>query len=166
MEKVIRLIYCLLIFALILTIPSCRSGQNYLTENEKTQIIEEVKERMHQAFEAEKSLDVNRMIEIYANREGFVFGGDGYLTTDFDYLSDSFTTWANSMENWLWLNSHDEYVYVLSKDAAAYSFEFDWAILTEKGDTLKCKQGSWTFVLKKINGEWKSIHCNGTHIYE
>jgi len=70
------------------------------------------------------------------------------------------------MEKWLYLNIHDEYVYVLSKDAASYSFDFDGAIKTTKGETLKCKRGSWTFVLKKVNGEWKSIHSNGAHVFE
>ena len=121
---------------------------------------------MHEAMEAEKSLDVNRMVEIYAKTEGFVFGGDGYLGTSIDSLTKSWSEWVKSMEKWLYMNIHNEYVYVLAEDAASYSFDFDWAIKTTKGDTLKCKLGSWTFVLKKIDGEWKSVHSNGAHVFE
>jgi hypothetical protein len=35
--------------------------------------------------------------------------------------------------------------------------DFDWTIKRNKGDTLVFKQGSWTYVLRKVNDEWKFV---------
>jgi hypothetical protein len=104
------------------------------------------------------------MTAIYADNEDFVFGGDGELFTDKTYLTKSFSEWADKMDKWLYFNINKEYVYVISRDAVSYTVAFDWAIKTRQGDTLVCKQGAWTYVLKKTDGEWKSVHCNGTHV--
>jgi len=87
MKKEIYLINCLFIYTLLLTLPCYKYEKEYLTENEKSRIEEEIRETMHVFLEKEKSLDVNRMVEIYTNTEGFVFGGDGYLTTSVDSLT-------------------------------------------------------------------------------
>lgn len=161
-----KLLFPVIILLLVFSVPGCEDYYHSLSDQEKSLIAEEVIIRMHQSFEDEKSLVVSRMIDIYSEDEDFLFGGDGYLTNDLDYLTESFTDWSKSIKEWLYMNIHDEYVYVLAKDAASYTFDFDWAIETNTGDTLTCKQGSWTFVLKKIEGEWKSVHCNGTHIFQ
>ena len=105
------------------------------------------------------------MMEIYWNDSSFVFGHDGYLTTDYPGLKNGFTEWTNSAKQWLDGNISKEYIYVLARNAAVYSFQFYWNVLMQNGDTLKCKPGSYTFVLKKINNQWKSVHCNGTHVF-
>lgn len=143
----------------------CNNSEQ-LSEEEILSIKSEIMAVRNAAAEAEKSLNPDRMVEVYYNGQDFVFGGDGYLTTNYDDLHTNFSNWANNMDKWLSLNINNEYIYVISKDAASYTFDFDWEILTKSGDTLKCKQGSWTYVLRKINTEWKSVHCNGTHIYQ
>ncbi|NPV51833.1 MAG: SnoaL-like domain-containing protein [Candidatus Methanofastidiosum sp.] len=137
-----------------------------LSDKEINSIKSEVIASMHKAFENEKSLDAEKATHLYIDNGDFVFGGDGYLITDYSYLQKDFKDFLSSNQKWLDLNIHNEYVYVISKDAAAYSFEFDWKILRKDGDTLRCKNGSWTFVLRKIEDEWRSVHCNGAHIFE
>ncbi len=154
--------FILLVFCIIMQ--NCKNQSCEPSQEEIALITAEIKMRMHKAFEDERSLTPEKMTDIYIDNEDFVFGGDGELIVDRAYLTKSFSEWANSMERWLYVSMKNEYVYVISKDAASYTVDFDWAIKTKKGDTLVCKQVAWTYVLKKVNDEWKSVHCNGTHV--
>ena len=47
----------------------------------------------------------------------------------------------------------------------AYSMEFKWSLTSHEGETTNA-HGSWTYVLKHLDGRWRAVHSAGTHLFE
>ena len=51
----------------------------------------------------------------------------------------------------------------LAPDAAAYTTEYRWSMITTAGDTVRM-QGSWTYVMRRVGDDWTIFHSTGTHV--
>jgi len=136
-----------------------------MNEQEKAAVAEAVGQRVEWYVNAIRTLDLDRMLQFWADTDGFVFAGDGSLTIGYDayaaQLRDAIgsTVQVNSIE------IRNPQVYVLSRDAAAYSMAFEWSMTSVAGDTMRAR-GAWTYVFKRLDGEWKVVHSAGTHLYD
>ncbi|MFC2124612.1 YybH family protein [Bacteroidota bacterium] len=135
-----------------------------MTEQKKIAIAEEVEARVVDYLDAIKQLDLARMLDFWADTEGFVFAGDGSLVVGYEnyaaQLKDVIpkTTKVNNIEK------KKPHIYVLAKDAVSYTMEYSWSMIRESGDTINAK-GSWLYVFKKFDDKWQVVHSAGAHIY-
>ncbi|MBW7995316.1 MAG: nuclear transport factor 2 family protein [Candidatus Glassbacteria bacterium] len=140
------------------------ASPDVMSEQEKAAVAESVGKRVEWYVAAIRTLDLDRMLQFWADTDGFVFAGDGSLTIGYDayaaQLRDAIgsTAQVNSIE------IRDPQVYVLSRDAAAYSMEFEWSMTSVAGDTTRSR-GAWTYVFKRLDGKWKVVHSAGKHLY-
>ena len=158
--------YFFIIIAYVIITQGCvNDSAKMLTEQEKAVITEEVKARVVDYVDAIKNLDSKRMLDFWANAEGFVFAGDGALVEGYDkqaiQIKDIITN--TDKVNYIEL-INDPHVYVLARDAASYAREYRWSFTMKSGDTLNAK-GSWMYVFKKFDDTWRVVHSAGTHIY-
>ncbi len=145
--------YFFLFLACVIITQGCvNNSTEVLTELEKATITEEVKARVVDYFDAAKQLDLERMLDFWANTEGY----DKHMIQYKDSISNI------AMYNYI--EQNDPHVYVLARDAASYAMEYRWSFTMKSGDTLNAK-GSWMHVFKKFDDTWRVVHSAGAHIY-
>ena len=134
-----------------------------ISDEEKIKIEKEIKERLDGYPAAFNRHDIDWFHNFWSNEKGFVFAGDGAVTTNYDssvtkaYL-DGFTQ-VKTFLHFDWSNGH---AYILSRDAVSYATNFDWGLVMASGDTVKSR-GAWLYVFQKKSGIWKVVHSAGTH---
>lgn len=147
----------------ILLLSNC-SIPNEITEEEKRIIVEEIQERVENYPEALKRKDLEWFHNFWSNEEDFVFAGDGLVSTDYDAsITQLYLDVFPNLEEVLHFEISNGHVSVLSKDAASYVLNFDWGLIIS-GDTVQSR-GSWIYVFKKSDDQWKVVHSAGTHNY-
>ena len=158
---------CLLLSLLILSLSNqgCDDKlKDQLTSQEKEIISQEVEERVTEYLDAFEKLDLDRMLDFWANTDGFVFAGDGTLVAGYNLYTNQL---VNAITNAVKVNSikkESPHIYVLAKDAASYAMQYSWSMKTKSGEVINA-QGSWMYVFKKFDETWKVVHSAGTHHY-
>lgn len=159
-----RINFLLLICSLLIS--GCNlNPEKVMNEQEKYEIIKEVNDRVTEYVAAMKKLDVNKMLTFYTDTQDFVLAVDGSLLIGYDKFSVRQRTKTLKIKSVNKIDVKNIHVYVLSKNAASCSYQFEWSMTRKTGDTIK-STGSWNYVFKKTDNEWKIIHSTGTHIYE
>ena len=159
----VRAMFTLFVCAAI-TQACAPASPSAMSEQERAAVAEAVAQRVEGYVDAIRTLDLDRMLQFWADTDGFVYAGDGSLTVGYDVHAAQLrevigsTAQVNSME------ISDPHIYVLGPDAAAYSMEFEWSMTSVSGDTTRAR-GAWTYVFKRLDGEWKVVHSAGTHLY-
>jgi len=142
------------------------SCQNRIHEDlsavEKKAISGEIETIVRNFLNAD-SLSYRTEVELRANVDGYVAGGDGKILfngyEDMDrYMKQVFS----GIQKFTECEIPSLYVYVLSKEAAACTVQLKGKFLTTSGDTI-VHNACWTFVFKKFDDKWKVIQENGTH---
>ena len=103
------------------------------------------------------------MAAFWSTSEDFVMAGDGRI------LGGS-GAWVKLMDQYyedydkyyLW-DYQDVHILPLSEESAVATVEFRFRWHTTKDETMSSR-GSWTYVFRIENDEWKVVHSNGTHI--
>jgi ketosteroid isomerase-like protein len=153
-----------LLVGLLVQLSSCSTSDD-ISEAEQTAISKEIQERLNGYPEAFRRHDLQWYQNFWSNERDFVFAGDGLIQTNYDSAitktyRDGFTN-IKDILHFKWSNGH---ACVLNKNAVSYITNFDWGGIMTSGDTVKAK-GSWLYVFKKVNRQWKVVHSAGTHIY-
>jgi hypothetical protein len=153
-----------LLLVAILAISNC-TQVGELSEAEKLAISEEIQNRANGYSEALINKDLNWFQSFWSDEEDFVFAGDGLIQTEYDAvitqpLSDLFP----NLDEVLHFEFTNGYVCVLGRNAASYATNFNWGMVMSSGDTLQSK-GSWLYVFKRSNDEWRVVQSAGTHNY-
>lgn len=147
----------------ILILVSCRPQVSCeLTTEERKAVSKEV-ETVVRNFLNANTLGYQTEIEMRANTEGYVMGGEGKIRfTSYDdfekYLKAAFI----GIEKFTEMEILSLYIYVLSKDAATCTFQEKSKYLRTSGDTI-VNNACWTLVFKKFDNGWKVVQENGTH---
>ena len=155
--------FFLFLLCLLITQGCTNNSTGVLTEQEKAIITEEVKARVVDYIDAFKKLDIERMLDFWANTEGFVFAGDGSLVVGFDKYSIQIKDLIPNTDKVNYIEQNEPHVYILARDAASYTMEYRWSLTMKSGDTLNAK-GSWMYVFKKFDDTWRVVHSAGAHI--
>jgi len=156
-----------LVFLLCFTF-SCQKGEEMaeiMSEQEKEEIAQAVEERIADYIDAIKKKDIERMLNFWADTEGFIFAGDGLLTVGYDNYANQLREAMSNTAVMKSIEYKNPHVYVLSKDSASLSLEYEWSMIDTEGNTVNAK-GSWMYVFKKLDDIWKVVHSAGTHLYE
>ncbi len=159
----VRVKFTLLICAVI--IQACTPpSPSAMSEQERAAVAEAVAQRVEGYVDAISTLDLDRMLQFWADTDEFVFAGDGSLTVGYDVYAAQLREAIGSTAQVNSIEIREPHIYVLSSDAAAYSMEFEWSMTSVAGDTTRSR-GAWTYVFKRLDGEWKVVHSAGTHLY-
>ena len=134
-----------------------------LSEEEEAAIAKTVEQTVLRYIEAIRKLDLERMLEFYADSDAFVYAGDGTLTAGYDAWAAQLRETVGPLAAVHAIETTNPHTYVLGRDAAAYTMQFEWSMGTTAGDTVKSR-GSWTYVFKRLDGHWKVVHSTGTHV--
>lgn len=145
-------------------ISSC-TQKSELSEAEKLRIAKEIQVRANGYSEALKSKDLSWFQSFWSDEEDFVFAGDGQVETDYEAtMTQPLENLFQNLEEVIHFEFTNGHIYVLGRDAASYVANFDWGMVMNTGDTLQAK-GSWLYVFRKTDDQWKVVHSAGTHIY-
>ena len=156
--------FFLFLLSLLITQGCTNNSTEVLTEQEKAIITEEVKARVVDYFDAAKQLDHERMLDFWANTEGFVSAGDGSLVMGYDKYMIQYKDFNSNIDKVNYIEQYNPHVYVLARDAASYAMEYRFSFTMKSRDTLNAK-GSWMYVFKKFDDTWRVVHSAGAHIY-
>jgi steroid delta-isomerase-like uncharacterized protein/uncharacterized protein (TIGR02246 family) len=144
---------------------SCRKAEEVaeeLSDQKKEEIARAVEERFADYVDAMKKIDIERLLNFWADTEGFVNAGDGLLTVGYDSLANRMREFISNTAKVTSFEFSKPHVYVLSNDAASLCNEYEWSLIDKDGNTVNAK-GSWMYVFKKFDGVWKVVHTAGTH---
>ena len=134
-----------------------------MSKKEKDAVKEKVTKRVEDYVASMKKLDIEKMLTFWANTEKFVKAGDGSIVVGYEKIAAQQREKMSTITSVNYVNVTNTHIYVLAIDAASFSFEFEWSMTNKTGDTMNSK-GSWTYVFKKFNNEWKVIHSTGSHL--
>lgn len=95
---------------------------------------------------------------------GFVLAGDGELI-DYPALVQQAREEVTTMQSVISVELSDRHTYVLARDATPRTARSRLAAVFTIGDPLRVR-GSWTYVLKHLDGVWQLVHSGGTHVPE
>jgi ketosteroid isomerase-like protein len=154
----------LLAIGLLAQLSSCGTPDN-ISEAERTAIAKEIQGRLDGYADAVKRKDLEWVQKFWSNEKDFVLASDGKINTNYDSAitkeyRDAFTT----IKEMTHLNFSNGHALVLSKNAVSYTTNFNWQAIMVSGDTVKAN-GSWLYLFKKSDEQWKVVHSAGTHIY-
>jgi ketosteroid isomerase-like protein len=135
-----------------------------LSAEEKAAIAGAVEQRVAGYLDAIQRLDLDWILGFWADVDGYVFAGDGELTAGYETHAGQLREDVAGIATINSIVKSNEHIYVLAKDAASYSMEFEWSMTMAAGDTVR-SHGAWTYVFKRLDGEWKVVHSGGTHVY-
>jgi ketosteroid isomerase-like protein len=158
MRRFVFAAFALTVFA------ACQPATTELTEVQEAEIAAAVERRVAEYGEAVHSRDMDWFSNFWAAVDGFVFAGDGELSPGHDEYMNQLRESMEGMMTLIRFGFSNGHTYVLAPDAASHTAAFDWSIVNAAGDTVSSR-GSWTYVFKRFDGEWKVVHSNGTHIY-
>lgn len=159
--KTNRLIIYIGLLTLLL---SCTDSEN-ISDEERTRISKEVQGRLDGYIDALNRHDLNWFQTFWSNEKDFVFAGDGLINTNYDAaITKSYGAAFTDIKEFSYLNWTNGHALVLNEKVVSYATNFDWQAIRMSGDTIKAK-GSWLYVFRKSDGQWKVVHSAGTHIY-
>jgi ketosteroid isomerase-like protein len=157
-----------LVFLLCFVVGCRQQGEEAakeLSRQEKDVIARAVEKTVSDYLDAVKRIDIEQMLNFWADTEGFVFAGDGSLTVGYDKYANQLREMMSNTAEVTSMEFRNPHVYVLSNDAASFSMEYEWSMIIKDGKTVNAK-GSWMYVFKKFGEVWKVVHSAGTHLYE
>lgn len=134
-----------------------------MSEKEKKVVADAVTKRVEEYVNSMKKIDIDEMLSFWADSENFVKAGDGSLVVGYEKFAAPQREKMSKVTSVNYVNTMNPNIYVLAKDAASFSFEFEWSMTGADGDVMKSK-GSWTYVFKKFGDEWKVVHSTGSHL--
>lgn len=135
-----------------------------INEAERASIAAAIEQRVDGYFEAARRQDVQWLLGFWANIPEFVIAGDGEVKVGYeDGIATPTRQWFAGLKTVLVSEHMNGHAYVLARDAASYTTEFRWSIVRTAGDTVT-SHGAWTYVFKKLNGEWRVVQSAGTHL--
>jgi ketosteroid isomerase-like protein len=134
-----------------------------MTDEERASVAASVEQALSDYVEAMKQMDWNRMFQFYMEGNELVFAGDGMVISGKDTLIENLKERTGAIKEFTSMEEPQKYVYVLSRDAAVITHEFNQSYTLVTDEILRFR-GSWIYVLKRINYEWKIVHFGGTHV--
>jgi len=148
----------------LLVLCGCNEPPTTLSEEGKATITNEITGIVDNFLSPE--LTDKTHIALRANIDGYIMGSDGViLYENYDDYAEGVKAAFEGIEKFISLKPVKSFVYVLSEDAASCTCEFMGQFLAVTGDTIT-HNGCWTFVFKELDGEWKVVQENGTHLHE
>lgn len=143
---------------------SCGNPDN-ISEAERIAITKEVQGRLDGYADAVKRKDLEWVQKFWSDEKDFVLAGDGELSTDYNaVIVKDYGDFFATMKEMSYLNWSNGEALVLNENTVSYATKFDWLAVMEAGDTIKSR-GSWLYLFRKSDGQWKVVHSAGTHIY-
>jgi hypothetical protein len=154
-----------LIVGIFAILSSCSNGDS-VSDEERASIPKEIQERLDGYADAVKRKDLEWVQKFWSNEKDFVLAGDGELSTDYNtVVIKDYGDFFNTMREMSYLNWSNGHALVLNENTVSYATKFEWQAVMESGDTIK-STGSWLYLFKKADGQWKAVHSAGTHIYK
>jgi ketosteroid isomerase-like protein len=135
-----------------------------LTPEERARVVREIEARVQGYFDAIRNRDLDHMLGFWADKDGFVFAGDGTLVLGYAAYAAQLRTAVADTASVPHIEAHRPQVHVLGPDAAVCSTEFEWSIISLAGVTTNSR-GAWTYVFQRFPEGWRVIHSGGTHLY-
>lgn len=162
--KYFRCLNRIAVFSVLLFLSNAQEVSSQ-TANSKWKL--EVKNEINHVLEnyriAMLTRDYDAMISFWSNSADFVMGSDGHIIGGYeDWIAETTRHYENSIKikQWDWENVH---ILPLSDSAATVTLEFEFKSVDLNSDIYHAI-GSWTYVFKKEDENWKVIHSNGHHI--
>jgi ketosteroid isomerase-like protein len=165
MKKLLMVLPLVLLICFTFSCQKAEEVAEELSDQKKEEIARAVEERVADYADAIKKIDMERMLNFWADTEGFVFAGDGLLTVGYDKYANQLREMMSNIAEVTSIEFGNFHVYVLSNDAASLSMEYEWSMIDKDGNTINAK-GSWMYVFKKFGDVWKVVHSAGAHLYE
>ena len=165
MKKLITIISMVILLCFTFSCKKAGEVAEELSDQKKEEIARVVEERFADYADAMEKMDIERMLNFWADTEGFVVAGDGLLAVGYDSLANRIREFISNTAEVTSFDFSKPHIYVLSNDAASLCNEYEWSLIDKDGITVTAK-GSWMYVFKRFDGVWKVVHSAGTHLYE
>ena len=144
-------IFALLLFVLFI---GCQNTSTPLTEDEKEEIIKEVKKAFETSTSAVNEHDASRIAQFCWNDEDYLYAGNGTLIKGWERHNQICAEIHSTPKNQSFTIDYDEIIIkVLKRDAVMLVGKgYFHDILTEEG--VKSDDLVITFLIEKINDKW------------
>jgi hypothetical protein len=149
---------------LILLVLGCAQKQvEELTPREKEQFKREVKLVLDSVISKWRELDADGGLAYYADSPDWAWIGPSGARVDFQAFRNLWKQVNQSVAS-IRLSTSSELVTVLGKDAAICAWEGNDETILKSGDKILYDPHAITFVLKRIEGQWKVTYTHESGI--
>lgn len=136
-----------------------------LTRGEEAAITSAIEARIQGYGDAAGRRDAEWFAAFWADDPDFLIAGDGDLLAGYDTYIPQMREELAGIGPMLEFEVSDQHTHVIARDAASHALRFRWGFITATGDTVRA-HGSWLYVFRHIDGEWRVVQSGGTHIME
>ncbi|MFQ5769144.1 MAG: YybH family protein [bacterium] len=144
------------ILLFVISLFSCQSLETSLTENEKAEIKDKIKQLSNQLVETWNNKEYERYMNCYLNSDQFTFAANGKITRSWSTFSERVKASADIYTK-AEVNIDEQYIDIIDRNVAIVSETFDWTATDTSGKEEKM-HGTYTTVYIKRGGEWKVIY--------
>lgn len=153
----------LVLFALLV---SCTGdSNNELTEQQKTEIINEIELIMDDVYNINNNVDqsAEKLVSIKASTGDYVYATGGKIRfTDYEEYVETIKRNFENVQEFIEFERTQTIIYPLSLNSATCTYVLEGKYINISGDTIPV-DGCWTSVFKKFDDEWKVVQENGAH---
>jgi ketosteroid isomerase-like protein len=131
----------------------------------KEEVRNAVEGRVMGYVQAMQEMDLDYMLDFFANSEDFAFDDYGSPPVGYDEYAEVLRGFAGSGSSITSLEMGTPLIVVLGPSAASCSLEYSWTMVDPEGNAISAK-GTWTYVMQETGGVWRAVHSTGMHLYE
>ncbi len=145
-----------LILTFVILLLSCQSKIVPLTETEKTEIENQVKQLASELFDSWNSAEYAQYLNYYSNNNEFTFAANGNITRSWLAFSDTVKVHTDPLEKSK-VEVVNQHIDIIERNLVIVTELFDWSAIYKSGKQENMR-GTYTTIYSKRNKEWKIIY--------
>ena len=145
-----------LVLIILVSLFSCKSEMEPLTEGEKTEITTQIKQLSSELFDSWNKAEYERYMNYYSKNDCFTFAANGKITRTWSAFSDMVQAHTNPLRK-SEVKVFKQYIDIIERDLVIVSELFDWSATYESGKE-EYMQGTYTTIYAKHDNKWKIIY--------
>ena len=140
----------------LVSLISCKSEMKPLTEAEKTEITNQIKQLSTELLDSWNKAEYNQYLNYYSNSDVFTFAANGKITRTWSAFSDTVASHTNPLKK-SEVKVLKQYIDIIKRDLVIVTELFDWSA-TYKSDQEEYMRGTYTTIYAKSKNKWKIIY--------
>ena len=144
------------ILVIIISLFSCKSEIDPLTESEKKEITNQIKQLSSELFDSWNNAEYDRYLNYYSKSDEFTFAANGNITRTWSAFSDTVKTHTNPLRK-SEVKVLKQYIDIIERNIVIVTDFFEWSAVY-KTNKVENMRGTYTTIYAKSNNEWKIIY--------
>ena len=144
------------VLIILVSIFSCKSKMEPLTDSEKTEIAKQIKQLSSELFDSWNKAEYVRYMNYYSKSDVFTFAANGKITRTWFAFSDTVKAHTKPLKS-SQVKVLEQYIDIIERDLVIVTELFDWSAIYESGNE-ENMQGTYSTIYAKRDNIWIIIY--------